>query len=128
MTISLSLPVYFEIKKNKTILVGMNWYRNAHYFEQNKVKQFYTALIFTLLPAVKYDQYTIQYTYHYKNSSSDLMNVCSIIDKFLQDALQSKGIVQNDTVKYCLGTTCDVGDKDKLNPKIEIKIFGKIRK
>lgn len=122
MNINLTLPCYFQNSKKKVTLVGMNWYRNAHYIEQNKIKKFYTLLISTLLPKQQINQYEIQYTYFYKNSNSDLMNVCSVIDKFVQDALQAKGITPNDTVKYCLRTSCCVGGQDRNNPRIEVKI------
>ena len=44
-----NLPIYHTFhskKKDKTVLVGMNWYRNAHYFLSNKVKESYENAIY----------------------------------------------------------------------------------
>ena len=43
------LPIYwtkeFKTKKDKTTLVGMNWYRNAYFIDQNKMKKHFHSLI-----------------------------------------------------------------------------------
>ena len=47
--ISLELPIYYtftkKTKKDNKVLVGMNWYRNAHFRSSNQVKQHYHSLI-----------------------------------------------------------------------------------
>jgi len=125
--IKLTLPVYytqeFKTKKSKTFLVGMNWYRNAFFHAQNTVKQHYHSLITNQLPSDKtYSEYQVTYTYYYKSKVSDLMNVVSLQSKFLNDALQSAGIVINDNVQYCKREIAVVGSQDKLNPRTEITI------
>ena len=123
-SISLSLPVYHQIK-NKTFLVGLNWFRNSHYQELNKVKKYYNQLIVYSLNPCKhtFDKYTINYTYFYKNSRSDALNVISVIDKFLQDALQDAGVIENDNVKFYMGGCIMPSVKDKENPRLEVKII-----
>jgi hypothetical protein len=45
----ITLPIYYtekrKTKPDKTIMIGMSWYRNAHYHLQNKLKQHYNQLV-----------------------------------------------------------------------------------
>ena len=124
--IYLTMPVYWtNVKKTKpstTHLVGMNWFRNAHHFSQNKVKQLFSDIAKSQFPTdiSKISKYEIEYVYYYKSSVSDLMNVVSLTSKIVNDALQEAGIVLNDTVLNCLKETAVVGGLDKLNPRVEI--------
>ena len=127
--ISFRLPVYWvnekKTKPSTTHLVGMNWYRNAHYHIKNKVKvDFHELVAATLdspLPRIR-GQYNVEYIYHYKTASSDLMNVGSIISKFVNDSLQELGIVTNDNVQFCVDEHFKVGSQNKADPHIQITI------
>jgi TorA maturation chaperone TorD len=126
---NIAIPVYYTLerkrKEDKTFLVSLNWYRNAHYHEQNKVKKYYTELITTLigpLPIIK-KSYEVEYRYYYKNPSSDLPNVTPMASKWLNDVLQSVGKVTNDNVKYLIKETHMVVEQDKENPRVEITIL-----
>lgn len=125
MSIRLELPVYLNVTKKKRVLINMNWYRNAHYQVSNKVKGEYHKLITAKLGQIKEKitkGYEIHYRYYYKSVVSDLTNVTSVIDKFLNDSLQELGIVENDNVKYLRKIVCEVGGQDKENPRLEIEI------
>lgn len=125
--IKLTVPVYYKdikaTKASKTIFVAMNWYNKANCHESNKVKQHYHKLVKKELEGVElcFDaQYRAKYTYYYKNCCSDLMNVCAVIDKFVQDGLQENGTVVDDNVQYYTRAVCEVGGQDKKNPRVEI--------
>ena len=127
--IKLELPIYHtfqrKTKKDTKILVGMNWYRNAHFRNNNEVKQYYHKLIHskvTQSQKIK-DKYMISYMLYPSNANCDLMNVVSVIDKFLNDALQDCGVVVNDNIKFYKSMTAGVKEIDKYNPRIEIKII-----
>lgn len=126
--IKVILPVYytqeFRTKRDKTFLVGMNWFRNSFYHQQNSVKKYFSDLIKSQLVGVKSidGQYTVIYTYYYKSSVSDLGNVCSMASKFFLDALQESKLVINDNVQYCIKEEYLVGGEDKSNPRIEITL------
>ena len=100
----------------------MNWFRNAHYYEQNKVKQWFHDLvkdqIFNLTPII--GTFTVELTLYYKNSNCDPSNVCSMIEKFTLDALQEFNIVTNDNVKFHTGSCYRVAGQDKINPRCEV--------
>ena len=126
--IHFSLPVYytevFKTKDNKTFLVSLNWYRNAHYHIQNKVKQYFTELI---KKEVKDKEsivasYNITYEYYYKNKASDLPNVTPMTSKWVNDAMQELKLVPNDNVQYLVQELHKVAGQDKLNPRVEITI------
>ena len=55
--ITISVPIYyvqkFKTKKDKTLLVGMNTYRNLHYRLSNTIKQSYKEEIQKILPDQK---------------------------------------------------------------------------
>lgn len=126
--IEFSLPVYYTReyarKPSRTFLVSLNWYRNAHYSEQNAVKAYYTELITPLVSSLApiTGQYGVIYKYHYKNPSSDLGNVVSMTSKWLNDVLQAEGKVSNDNVRYLTNETFLVGGQDKENPRCHVII------
>lgn len=121
---NLTLPIYYDIfyktKPAKRILVGMNWYRNAHYIMQNKVKNHYHVLIKEQLTDAKFKKPLLTYVLYYKNASCDMMNIISCCDKFLMDALQNNGVIENDNVKYYRSCLACVAEQDKKNPRIEV--------
>jgi len=125
---SVTLPVYFtqefKSKSPKTFLVSLNWYRNAHYFQQNLVKRHYHEILHLLLKDVKpiTGKYVVEYTYYYKTKTSDMPNVTPMCSKWLNDALQHLKLVENDNVQYLVEEVHRVGGYDKDNPRCEILI------
>ena len=128
----ITLPIYwtqhYKTKDDKTVLVGMNFYRNAHHHTQNKLKKHYSELVNEALDAmvltgVFRDKYRLLITVHYKNPTCDGSNIASMIEKFVLDAFQDAGVLVNDNVKYHLGTMWEVGGRDKENPRCTVKII-----
>ena len=124
--INIELPIYYtferKTKKDNKILVGMNWYRNAHFRSSNQVKQHYHSLIYSKVTQSQKlkDKYMVSYMLYPSNSNCDLMNVVSVIDKFLNDALQDSGVIVNDNIKFYKHMIATAKEVDKLNPRIEI--------
>jgi len=126
--IHLTIPCYFtqhfKTKKDKTFLVGMNWYRTAHYQIKNQVKIWFTDDILKQLKAMNAKpikgKYEVAFKYYYKNGSSDLMNVCGLASKHANDAFEKYGLIENDNVKHCVKECAYVGEQDKENPRVEI--------
>lgn len=143
-TIKISLPIHYkipekvmkrktkklnvgEIKKSKTFIVGMNWYRNAHYILSNEVKKHYSDLIKEQLKdnKIKFNgEYKVKYTLYYSSRICDLGNVCSLMSKFVNDVLQELGIIVNDNVQYLTRELYKVGGIDKTEPRVVIEIVG----
>lgn len=130
--IHLTLPCYytqtFKTKKDRTFLVNLNWYRNAHFFIKNEVKQAYNTLIINQLKAMNAKpikgKYELAFKYYYKNIISDLDNVCAMANKSFNDAAQAYGLVENDNVKFCIKSCYFVAEQDKENPRVEVYIRG----
>ena len=124
------IPCYytqtFKTKADKTFLVNLNWYRNAHHFIKNEVKKAYNELIITYLKdndikPIK-GKYELAFEYYYKNAVSDLDNVCAMANKHCNDAFQAYGLVENDNVKHCVKSAYYVKTQDKENPRIEVYV------
>lgn len=123
----ITLPIYWEKSSNKTILVGMNWYRNAHFYEQNKLKQEFHQLVGNQLNGIApiTGAFSLDLSIYYKNPSCDGSNIASMMEKIILDALQQHNIITNDNVKFHLGSTWSIAGQDKTNPRAEITLTPK---
>ncbi len=133
------VPIYYtfnrRVKGDKTILVGLNWYRNAHYRISNNVKKHYKKIIrsqLSSLSGVRFSKVTVEYNLYLKRRGSDGGNVTSIIEKFVLDALTDKvkkkgkgenftGLIEDDNCEIVVGKT-EKYFLDKDNPRCEIII------
>lgn len=124
--VKITLPIYYEInyktKKNKQILVGLNFYRNAHFHISNKVKEHYHYLIKEQIKKEKIWEFKTSCNVYIKNINSDPSNIESLMIKFTLDALQEYWIIENDNIKYHKWTLWGIYEIDKLNPRCEIEI------
>ena len=125
---SFTCPIYwtetFKTKPDVVHLVGMNYYRNAHYHNQNKLKRdIEDQLKRNMYPASTIKTtFKVHYTLYYKNSSCDGSNIIALVEKIFLDFAQSANIIPNDCVKYHCGSTWKLGGQDKLNPRCEITL------
>ena len=124
--IKITLPIYYTIekkrKKNQTILVGLNWYRNCHFIVSNNVKKYYHELIRQIGIYEKFNKIKVHYVLYPKRKNQDCMNIISVIDKFILDGFQHYGIIENDNSSFYIGGSWRVDKIDKLNPRIEVYI------
>ena len=125
---TVTLPIYytqeFKTKPNKTSLVGMNLYRNAHHFLQNNMKKHFQDLVIEQLPPVVevVQQFTVTYKLYYKSPVCDASNVVALIEKFYLDAIKEHGLIIDDNVNYHISSSWQVIAQDKTNPRIEVTI------
>jgi hypothetical protein len=125
--ITIELPIYwtqhFKTKKDKTVLVGMNWYRNAHFHAQNAMKKDFHELVYKQLPDLTLsDTFKLELKIFYKNQNCDGANIAALIEKFTLDALQDAEVIVNDNVKYHLGSSWEIVEQSKDNPRCIITI------
>ena len=122
------LPIYytqeFKTKPNKTSLVGMNLYRNAHHFLQNNMKKHFQDLVIEQLPPVVevVQQFTVTYKLYYKSPVCDASNIVALIEKFYLDAIKEHSLIIDDNVNYHISSSWQVIAQDKTNPRIEVTI------
>jgi len=118
----IDLPLKIQVK-GKSYPLNLNWYRNAHYFILNAVKQAFQdevgatltlepitrcRLIYTLYPATKHKQ--------------DVSNICSIVDKFFCDTLVNLNILPDDNYEHVYEVVYRYGNVDKENPRVTVSI------
>lgn len=126
--LNLVLPIYWtnhKKTKSSTIhMVGLNFYRNAFYHVQNKMKQDFHELVHNQLKDAKPIEgaYTLHTKLYYKNPSCDGRNIVPMVEKFTLDALQDLNLISNDNVKLDIGGSWEVSGQDKENPRVEITI------
>lgn len=127
----LTLPYYVNtatIKKPKIMMLGLNSYKALPFLKLNKIKQKYSKMVQELVRASKHPtiegEYSLHFTLYYKNKLSDLDNICAVVCKFTNDALQESGLVANDNIKNCVKITFEKGEQDRENPRVIIKIIG----
>lgn len=125
---TIELPIYwtqhYKTKKDKTVLVGMNWYRNAHYHSQNKMKQDFHELVAKQVGDFSCDgKFKLAIEIYYKNSNCDGANIAALIEKFVLDALQEDKVIINDNVQYHMGSSWKIVEQDKDNPRSLITII-----
>ena len=127
--IELTLPIYYTqeyaTKPSKTTLLGMNAYRNWHHFTQNKAKIWFSEIVTSLLPSnpETFTKFHMTYELYYKSTACDGSNVIALIEKFTLDSLKANGVIIDDSIKYHLGSTWDVIEQDKDNPRVVITII-----
>lgn len=115
------LPIYISTSKNKKVLMSLNWYRNSHYGIKDKVKKQYHEMVFEQLRGAKYtfkNKIRVKYKLWYKRADCDLMNVVSVIDKFLLDALVKAEVIKDDNVREYIECHAEIGGKDTENPRL----------
>jgi hypothetical protein len=122
-TYTFELPVYYQISNSSTVLVDLNWYKNAHYGLVNKVKRFYHTLVSDLItkhtPRFK-GKVHIKYQI-YLHINNDGGNVRSVIEKFLLDSLRDNGIIPNDNIKFIISDNAEYFVDDS-NPRCMVYI------
>jgi len=119
-----SVPLRVKVSKNKHFILNMNNYRNTHHRVLSCAKRNFTDYVLNLdLPKKKFDR--LQVTYHIypaTNRRYDIMNVISVVDKFLMDALIKRGIIDDDSTKYVVMPKAVPCQVDRENPRIDVEL------
>ena len=122
----LVLPIYYTIKykskKDKNILLWMNWLRNAHYMLSNKIKHHYHNLIAEQIKTPLKTPIKLHYKVYIKRKNTDYWNIRSVLEKFVLDWLVENWIIPDDSFDYVKWDITEVFI-DKNEPRIEIEIL-----
>lgn len=125
--IKLTCPVKIEMgsKKLRTYYLNLNNYRNWHYQVSNKLKVMFKGLMHSQLKDIKpvKEVHSITYTIFFGSKRrADLMNIGTVVDKFLCDALQEYNIIPDDDKEFLHTFIFEYGGIDKGNPRVEVTI------
>jgi len=129
MVLSLPLKVSLPRKnKDRVFILNLNTYRNTHHMILNPAKVLYkdqVALAYAMARARKLPEPPYRFTYTVfpaNRRAFDLGNVCSIIQKFTDDALIQMGVLTDDNYKVVGAVDYRMGSVDKENPRCELTI------
>ena len=119
-----SSPLQIFVGKRKFIL-NLNNYRNTHYRVLNNAKVTYKMLMKKQIEKLPKLQPPIQITYTvFKGDkrNCDIGNICSVHQKFFEDALVELGKLPDDNHNMIKRSIFEWGGIDKLNPCVMIMI------
>ncbi|MBU4317108.1 MAG: hypothetical protein KKF30_07520 [Proteobacteria bacterium] len=127
MKIILPLEVIIprKTKEDKVFPLNLNIYRNTHYMTLNEAKELMLYEVEKRLPggSAGSPPYLFTYTIYPRTGRGfDLGNVCSIIQKFTDDALIHLGVIIDDNYKIVREINYRFGEIDKVNPRAELII------
>lgn len=116
----LTCPLWVPVGKRR-IYLNLGVYRNLHYQTSNKAKaKFKEIMMPQILRLPKYDQIEISYTLFPGTSRiCDVSNICSIIDKYLSDAIVELGKLPDDNYKHLVETRYRMGFVDRNHGRVE---------
>lgn len=125
----LSVEYRFHKKLNKWIkfILNLNNYRNLDYISLNTTKIKYKELINPILDTIEpiIDSSELEFIYLYYSKSKrlfDISNPCSILDKYICDAIVEKGIIPEDNISIIKKVSYEYAGVDKLNPRVDLII------
>ena len=120
------VPLFFEtgVKKKKKQYLNLNLYRNMPFHLNNNLKKEMKGLVTKLGLKFHYETFNI----HYKlflpdNRLRDISNVCSVIDKYVCDALVENGNVPDDNYQHLDRVLYTFGGVDISNPRCEVTVI-----
>jgi ABC-type uncharacterized transport system permease subunit len=129
MKIILPLEVMIprKTREDKKVILNLNIYRNAHHMTLNQAKtemaRHVSMAVVESGEEIPSPPYIFTYTiFPSTGRKFDLGNVCSIIQKFTDDALIEIGAIKDDSYKVVQEVVYKFGAIDKENPRAELEI------
>lgn len=127
--LSFSIPTEVHITEKKKFILNQNHYRNTHFRDLAKAKALFTKFVcdLDLIAEIGGAPFSKPVRFHYeywapRKHTYDRMNVLSIADKFLCDALIVAGILEDDDYKKVLTPTFENMGVDRGNSRLEVTI------
>jgi len=119
--IKVVLPIYFKQSKKKTVLLGLNWYRNVHYQVNNKAKLFISELIEDTVEGepILDKPIHVHYKVYLKRKGSDGGNIRSVMEKYALDGLKKAKYITEDNAQVIISDSSEYFI-DKDFPRCEI--------
>lgn len=132
IVLPLTVTLTRKTKADKVFSLNLNVYRNSHHMILNQAKIAWKEIVsWRIIQLGVNDEprctdpppYHFTYTvYPGSNRKFDLANVCSVIQKFTDDALIEINVIRDDSYKVIPEITYKFGSVDKANPRVELEI------
>lgn len=127
MVITLTSPLSVKLSPRKQMILNLNNYRNLYFRTLNNAKIVYKEImkepILEKVPD-KLEKIAIQYkVFKGDKRRFDIGNVCSVHQKFFEDAFVELGKLDDDRHENIPLTFFTFGGIDKERPRVEITIY-----
>lgn len=118
-------PLKIFASKAKQFILNLNQYRNTHYRVLNNCKINYKKYMESQIKKAKPQEKIIcVYTVYAKSKRNfDLGNVCSVHQKFFEDAFVELGRLPDDNTQFIPLVIYKAGGIDKDKPRVEIEVL-----
>lgn len=122
-----SVPSHLVLgkKKKKLFSLNLNVYRNSHFHVLNQAKVLFKEIIRPTIETIpQLNRCVIVYEVYPKTKRKfDVANICSVVDKFLCDALTEFNILPEDNYEHVPTVIYSYGSVDKDNPRVDVTIY-----
>lgn len=121
----LKSPLQIFLNSKSKFILNLNNFRNCHYRSLNKAKVIYKQFMMSQIKKLPKLNPPIRITYTvFKGDkrNCDVGNICSIHQKFFEDALVELGRLNDDNHIVIPETIYKWGGIDKINPCVDIMI------
>lgn len=118
-------PLRVFMTKAKNFILNMNQYRNTHFRLLNHTKINYKKYMeHQIIKSDTFGRVVCIYTAYPKtNRKQDLGNVCSIHEKYFEDAMVEFGKLGDDNMKNIPLVIYRYGGVDPENPRVDIEVI-----
>ena len=118
-------PLRVFMTKAKNFILNMNQYRNTHFRLLNHTKINYKKYMERqIIKSDTFGRVVCIYTAYPKtNRKQDLGNVCSIHEKYFEDAMVEFGKLGDDNMKNIPIVIYRYGGVDPENPRVDIEVI-----
>ena len=118
-------PLRVFMTKAKNFILNMNQYRNTHFRLLNHTKINYKKYMERqIIQSDTFGRVVCIYTAYPKtNRKQDLGNVCSIHEKYFEDAMVEFGKLGDDNMKNIPLVIYRYGGVDHENPRVDIEVI-----
>ena len=118
-------PLRVFMTKAKNFILNMNQYRNTHFRLLNHTKINYKKYMERqIIKSDTFGRLVCIYTAYPKtNRKQDLGNVCSIHEKYFEDAMVEFGKLGDDNMKNIPLVIYRYGGVDPENPRVDIEVI-----
>ena len=124
---SFSVPSHLTLgkKKKRLFALNLNIYRNSHFQVLNAAKIQFKEIVRPIVETIPQLNRCVIYYEVFPDTKRkfDVNNVCSVVDKFLCDALTEFGILPDDNYQHLPTIISSFGAIDKDDPRVDVTIY-----
>ena len=125
-TVSLPIRILLPRKKKDDVIfdLNLNTYRNTHYLILNEAKIRYKEIVTPLIKHIpKLEGCGMDFVlYPGSRRLCDVSNICSIVEKFFNDAFVEAGKIEDDNYLFIPVSRYNFGAVDVNNPRVDLTI------